>query len=144
METWFHAVSLINERCKGCTNCIKRCPTEAIRVRNGKASIDGERCIDCGECIRICENHAKQAEGDSLAATTGYRYRVAIPAPALMVQFQKGVRPEQILEALLGLGFDRVAEAGWGADLTTVALKRYLRNVITRNRDPLFQVPVRP
>lgn len=107
-------------------------------MRNGKASIDGERCIDCGECIRICENHAKQAEGDSLAATTGYRYRVAIPAPALMVQFQKGVRPEQILEALLGLGFDRVAEAGWGADLTTVALKRYLKERYHAEPRPLI------
>ena len=34
----------------GCTNCIKRCPTQAIRVRDGKAQIITERCIDCGSC----------------------------------------------------------------------------------------------
>lgn len=138
VETWFHAVSLISERCKGCTNCIKRCPTEAIRVHDGKARIDGERCIDCGECIRICENHAKQASGDSLAALSGYRFRVAIPAPALMAQFQPEVRPEQILGSLLGLGFDRVVEAGWGADLTTMVLQRYLKEHSRQEPRPLI------
>ena len=65
MEAFFHSVRLDEEKCEGCTNCIKRCPTEAIRVRNGKAHIISERCIDCGECIRICPHHAKYAECDS-------------------------------------------------------------------------------
>ena len=54
MGIFFHSVTLDESKCVGCTNCIKRCPTEAIRVRNGKAVITSERCIDCGECIRIC------------------------------------------------------------------------------------------
>ncbi|MDD3921702.1 MAG: 4Fe-4S binding protein, partial [Eubacteriales bacterium] len=48
----FHSVRLDKDKCKGCTNCLKRCPTEAIRVRAGRAHIIDERCIDCGECIR--------------------------------------------------------------------------------------------
>ena len=51
MGKFFHSVTLDESKCVGCTNCIKRCPTEAIRVRNGKAVITSERCIDCGECI---------------------------------------------------------------------------------------------
>ena len=43
-----HSVTLNRELCKGCINCIKRCPTEAIRVRDGKAAIISERCVDCG------------------------------------------------------------------------------------------------
>ena len=39
MEKFFHSVILDKEKCMGCTNCIKRCPTEAIRVRDGKAQI---------------------------------------------------------------------------------------------------------
>ena len=31
--SYFHSVTLDREKCHGCTNCIKRCPTEAIRVR---------------------------------------------------------------------------------------------------------------
>ena len=56
-----HSVFLELKRCRGCTTCIKCCPTEAIRVRDGKAHILAERCIDCGECIRICPHHAKRA-----------------------------------------------------------------------------------
>ena len=57
MNTYFHSVRLDEEKCMGCTNCIKRCPTQAIRVRSGKAHIISERCIDCGECIRVCPHH---------------------------------------------------------------------------------------
>ena len=45
----FHSVRLEGDKCRGCTNCLKRCPTEAIRVRGGRAHIIDERCIDCGE-----------------------------------------------------------------------------------------------
>ena len=61
MSEYYHSVTLDKDKCCGCTNCIKRCPTEAIRVRDGKARIISERCIDCGECIRVCPHHAKRA-----------------------------------------------------------------------------------
>ena len=47
MKILFPFRRLDRDKCKGCTNCIKHCPTEAIRVRNGKAQIIAERCIDC-------------------------------------------------------------------------------------------------
>ena len=47
-----HSVVLEYHKCRGCTTCIKNCPTEAIRVRNGKATILPNRCIDCGTCLR--------------------------------------------------------------------------------------------
>ena len=46
MDRFFHSVTLDKDKCVGCTNCIKRCPTQAIRVRGGKAQIISERCID--------------------------------------------------------------------------------------------------
>lgn len=57
-----HSVTLQKSKCMGCTDCIKRCPTEAIRVRSSKAQIIEARCIDCGNCIRICRNGAKQRQ----------------------------------------------------------------------------------
>ena len=47
MDKFYHSVRLDPALCKGCINCIKRCPTEAIRVRNGKAQINSKFCIDC-------------------------------------------------------------------------------------------------
>ena len=79
MEEFYHSVHLDSSLCKGCINCIKRCPTQAIRVHNGKAVIKKEFCIDCGECIRICPHHAKQATYDSLDVLKNYEYTVALP-----------------------------------------------------------------
>ena len=39
MDQFVHSVTLEKRLCNGCTNCIKRCPTGAIRVRDGKAAI---------------------------------------------------------------------------------------------------------
>ena len=61
-----HAVVLEYKRCRGCTTCIKTCPTEAIRVRNGKAIILDERCIDCGKCVRVCPHKAIRSVGDCI------------------------------------------------------------------------------
>ena len=83
MGEYFHSVTLDEAKCKGCTNCIKRCPTEAIRVRHGKARIINERCIDCGECIRICPYHAKKAITDDLSVIDSFKYKIAIPAPTI-------------------------------------------------------------
>ena len=53
LQHYYHSVRLDMDKCKGCTTCLKRCPTEAIRIRNNRASILNERCIDCGECIKV-------------------------------------------------------------------------------------------
>ena len=74
MEQFTHSVMLDKELCMGCINCIKRCPTEAIRVRDGKAHILKERCIDCGECIRICPHHAKKAITDPISILENFQY----------------------------------------------------------------------
>ncbi|HAA37762.1 MAG TPA: ferredoxin, partial [Firmicutes bacterium] len=78
MKTYFHSVTLDEEKCRGCTNCIKKCPTEAIRVRKGKARIINERCIDCGECLRVCPYHAKKAITDSFDMLHCIKYRICL------------------------------------------------------------------
>jgi ferredoxin len=75
---YFHSVRLDREKCKGCVNCIKRCPVDAIRVRYGKAEIMEDRCIDCGECIRACPNHAKYVQRDTIHDLTRFAYTVAL------------------------------------------------------------------
>lgn len=127
MKPYFHSVTLDKEKCLGCTNCIKRCPTEAIRVRDGKARIMDERCIDCGECIRICPQHAKLAITDSLDRIKEYRYPVAIPAPTLYGQFPDDVSIDKIMGGLLQLGFTRVWEVARGAEIVSQATRLFLK-----------------
>lgn len=125
-ETYFHSVRLDTLRCKGCTNCIKRCPTEAIRVRDGKAWIIDERCIDCGECILVCPYHAKTAVTDPLAMIERFPYRIALPAPTLFGQFKNLRNVNKVLYALKKIGFDEVYEVARGADYATQLIKEKL------------------
>ncbi len=127
MENYFHSVTLDGEKCRGCTNCIKRCPTEAIRVTEGKARIINERCIDCGECIRICPYHAKKAITDDFSSINQFKYRIAIPAPTLYGQFKTDYTRNSILNALKYIGFDDVYEVARAAEFVTDATKKLLQ-----------------
>ena len=123
---FFHSVTLDRDKCHGCINCVKRCPTEAIRVRGGKAKIIKERCIDCGECIRVCPHHAKQAIFDPLSVMDRFTYKIALPAPALYGQFNNRDDIDLILGALLLMGFDEVFEVARAAELVSDATRRYM------------------
>ena len=125
-EHFFHSVTLDREKCRGCINCVKRCPTEAIRVRNGKALIVKERCIDCGECIRVCPHHAKQAIFDPISVIDQFRYKIALPAPALYGQFNNLDDIDLILGAILMMGFDDVFEVARAAELVSDATRKYM------------------
>lgn len=127
-KRYFHSVQLIEDKCKGCVNCIKHCPTEAIRVRDGKAQIQEVRCIDCGECVRICPNQAKTAVADTLSKLSEFSYNIALPAPALYGQFGGAVHPERILAGLLHIGFDDVFEVAYGAEIVSARIRQLLRD----------------
>ena len=121
-----HSVTLDLDKCKGCTNCLKRCPTEAIRIRNGHAVIRAERCIDCGECIRLCPYQAKKAVCDSLADFKDYKWKIALPAPALYGQFDNLDDLDYIVSGLLECGFDDVFEVARAAELVSAYTREYL------------------
>lgn len=137
MAKRLHSVTLDKEKCKGCTNCIKGCPTEAIRARDGIAQINSDRCIDCGECIRRCSNHAKVAVTDDLQSLRKYAYTIALPAPALYGQFDAETGLDRILEGLRRLGFDEVYEVARGADFSSFAIRKYLEET-QEHRPPLI------
>ncbi len=126
MDKFYHSVRLDEELCMGCINCIKRCPTQAIRVRNGKAQINSKFCIDCGECIRVCPHHAKHATYDKMEVLKQYEYTVALPPPSLYSQFNNLDDVNIVLNALLMMGFDDVFEVSAAAELVSEATREYL------------------
>ncbi|MGE3063690.1 MAG: [Fe-Fe] hydrogenase large subunit C-terminal domain-containing protein [bacterium] len=126
MIKYFHSVRLKEDDCKGCTHCMRRCPTEAIRIRNGKASIIEERCIDCGECIRTCPNHAKYAVSDTLKMLENFKHRIAIPAPSIVGQFPERLEIAGILGGMIECGFDEVLEVAYGAEIVSDYIAKYI------------------
>jgi len=127
MGNYKHSVTLAVEKCKGCTNCLKRCPTEAIRIRDGHAVISSESCVDCGECIRKCPYRAKKAVSDPLSMMNGFKYKVAMPAPAFYGQFDHLNNINYVLKALLDIGFDDVFEVARAAEIVSGYSKRYIK-----------------
>lgn len=115
------------KRCRGCTTCIKICPTEAIRVRSGKAAILNARCIDCGKCIQTCPHKAIKSVSYPLESLEKFKYNVALPSPSLYGQFQNMDDIDIILNGLLEIGFQDVYEVAKAAEL----LSDYQRQRIT-------------
>ena len=127
MNYSYHSVTLDEKLCKGCTNCIKRCPTQAIRVREGKARIISERCTDCGECIRVCPHRAKRAIFDSFDRLGDFAHTVALPAPALYGQFNNLSDIDYVLTGLLDMGFDEIFEVSKCAELISDATRKLMK-----------------
>lgn len=127
-EKYFHSVVLNDSMCIGCTSCLKVCPTEAIRLRDGKARIIGEKCIDCGECIRICPNHAKNAVTDTLDILKKFKYSIAIPSLVLYGQFPGNAGIKEMLAAVKNIGFDEICEASIGTEIITNVIKNHIIN----------------
>ena len=127
MAGYEHSVLLDESRCTGCTTCIRHCPTEAIRIKNGRAVIQSAKCIDCGECIRHCSNNAKQAVSDKLSDMDSFKWKIALPAPTLYGQFDNLDDVDYVLNGLLKIGFDDVYEVSKAAELVSAYTRLYLQ-----------------
>ena len=127
MNRYEHSVYLDEKKCSGCTACLKHCPTEAIRIRGGHASIDPDRCIDCGECIRVCPHNAKKAVCEKLSAMDKFKWKIALPAPSLYGQFDNLEDVDYVLDGLIKIGFDDVFEVSAAAELVSAYTRLYLK-----------------
>ncbi len=127
MNYYEHSVYLDEQKCNGCTTCLKHCPTEAIRIRDGHAAISQERCIDCGECIRVCANNAKKSACGKLSDMDKFKWKIALPAPSLYGQFENLEDVDYVLNGLLALGFDDVFEVSAAAELVSAYTRKYLK-----------------
>lgn len=127
MATYQHSVSLNVDKCRGCTHCLKHCPTEAIRIRNGHAVINSERCVDCGQCIKYCPYQAKKSAYDKLSDLPKDKFKIALPAPTLYGQFDNLDDIDYVLQGLLDYGFDEIYEVARAAEIVSDYTRRYMK-----------------
>ena len=127
MAVYTHSVSIDPEKCTGCTTCLRRCPVEAIRIRNEKAVSNANQCIDCGECIRVCAHSAKHASYDKLSDLDFSKYLIALPAPSLFGQFNHLEEADFVIQGLLDMGFKDVYEVAKAAEQVTAYTRLYLK-----------------
>ena len=136
MAKYYHAHKVITEKCRGHMKCMRSCPTEAIRVRNGKATFSEELCIDCGICISVCPAGAMVPISDPIMEIDHFKYKVAVPAAVLYSQFDASIHPYIIHLALKEIGFDRVVDLSITSKVLATALVKYMQNY--RGRLPLI------
>ncbi|MDI6753764.1 MAG: [Fe-Fe] hydrogenase large subunit C-terminal domain-containing protein [Thermodesulfobacteriota bacterium] len=117
---------LNKERCRGCTHCIRVCPTEAIRIRRGKAEVMIHRCVQCGECLRVCPREAWEVRSGFYAQATKERKTVAVLDPTVFWQFGSKTSPRRIMEAFLEIGFTDVQDLGEALGMYAKAISLYL------------------
>lgn len=131
-----HSLRFDTEMCDGCMSCMRACPTDAVRIRKGRAVKLADRCIDCGECIRVCPRSAIVPLTDQMADLSKFRCKVAIPSPALYSQFDPDISPYMIHAALKQCGFDDVESVSPACDAVTIAMEIFLNEY--RGQYPLI------
>lgn len=115
---FFHALKILEDVCIGCSHCVRVCPTEALRIRDGKSHLYPDRCVDCGECYRVCPVSAIINFHDDFDKIFAYKHRVALVPSIVLGQFKDGIEPEHVFAVLKELGFTDVCEGEEGARLT--------------------------
>ena len=107
---WFDSFS--NKNCKKCYACIRVCPVNAIKIKDGQASIIEERCIVCDECYRACPQKHKLSKSQVPIVKHFIKNKekvVASIAPSFASVFWK--YSHKIPSVLRYLGFSYVEES---------------------------------
>ncbi len=98
------------DRCRDCRACLTACPTQALRVREGRPSVLEHLCIECNQCIAACSSQALTVRDvlpsiDDLVARQG---AALVVPPALLAGCGTDHPPGRVLAALGRMGFAEV------------------------------------
>jgi iron only hydrogenase large subunit-like protein len=118
-----HPVYTIVNECQDCCKCVRHCPSKAIKVVDGRASVIPELCVSCGLCVKICPAGAKHIRNDLPRAQYLLEEKknvYAAIAPSWRTNYP-GVSDKQLIKGLKELGFTGVSETALGAELVSAA-----------------------
>ena len=125
------------DRCRDCRACLTACPTQAMRVRDGRPSVLEHLCVDCAECIAACSSQAltMRDEISSLDDLPDKEQMLLVVPPALLAGCGPEYAPAQVLAALRGLGFAAVT--------TSAPREQALREAVTAMAGPEDDAPAK-
>ncbi len=123
-------------RCRDCYRCLRVCPVNAIKVKDGQASVDGEKCIQCGTCIRECPQKAKTYRNDIEKVKSLIRdnAEVAVSIAPTFISLYNEWEVKRIPSLFRRLGFSYVSFTSYGAYYVAEKTKELLH----QSYDSLF------
>jgi iron only hydrogenase large subunit-like protein/nitrogen-specific signal transduction histidine kinase len=113
-------VFTIKDRCRVCYSCVRDCPVKAIKIIDGQAEVIVERCIACGNCVKVCSQDAKtyyNSIDSVLELIKSGQKTIACVAPSFPAEFPEFGDYRIFVGMLRRIGFDKVVEVSFGADL---------------------------
>ncbi len=122
-------VYTVKDRCRVCYTCVRECPVKAIRIFNGQAEVIPERCIACGNCVKVCSQDAKvfiDSREQVKIFLKGDRPVYAMVAPSFPAEFVDIPDYRVLVGMIKTLGFDKVLEVSFGADMVAREYNRLL------------------
>ena len=122
-------VKTVPNRCRICYTCVRTCPAKAIRISKSQAEVVPERCIACGNCIQVCSQKAKRIVStlyEVEALLKSGEPVAACIAPSFPVEFQDEMDFRVLVGMLRKLGFAKVVEVAFGADLVAERYRQLL------------------
>lgn len=115
-----YLVYTVKDRCRVCYTCVRGCPAKAIKIINGQAEVMPERCIGCGYCVKMCSQGAKTFHHSNSAVINCLEQNdkvIACIAPSFPAEFTEFKDYRNFVGVLRKLGFCKVTEVSFGADL---------------------------
>ncbi|MBI5577567.1 MAG: 4Fe-4S dicluster domain-containing protein [Deltaproteobacteria bacterium] len=123
------------ERCTGCAECLKVCPTKAIRIRQQKSVRFVDQCIGCSACLRVCPAAAVGSITRMPEDIGRDHVAIALVSPVLYAQFPR-IMPGGVLMALRQMGFHHTVDMSFFFEMFQYAAAEFIRRNRTTREAP--------